>query len=148
MKIKNWDKLDNQNLEICGAEFRIKTSPNNDPEYKMAAIDLYMYTHIFDISLIPSNDEFNLICKFNKNNSFDNISSHNFESIIKKKDIQTMNSFMSILDDLIAKKSVLAAYFYLMAEIQKTPQKNNKFKKIIPSGIHGFPAKSNPIIVN
>jgi len=121
MKIKNWDKLGNKNLIICGAEFRMGIPmQNKDTEYKVSAFDLYMYTHIFDISLIPSNDEFNLICKFNKNNSFDNISSHNFESIIKKKDIQTMNSFMSILDDLIAKKSVLAAYFYLMAEIQQT----------------------------
>jgi hypothetical protein len=37
-----------------------------------------------------------------------------------KEVVTRETSLLSVLDSLIAKKSVLAAYFYLMAEIQQT----------------------------
>ena len=100
----------------------------------------------FDVILKSTDNNFSIEFEFDDDN-FDGMNLQNFKATIKKQDIQTINSFVITMDDLIKNKSVLSAYFYLLSELQITHKNKYKLKQVTPSGIHGFPANNNPISI-
>lgn len=146
MKIKNWNKLENLRIAICGTDLHIVNVSELDDLYAIRIYDTHINVHIFDVILKSTDNDFSIEFEFD-NQNFDGMNLQNFKTTIKKQDIQTINSFVITMEDLIKSKPILSAYFYLLAELQITHKNKYKLKKVTPSGIHGFPANNNPISI-
>jgi hypothetical protein len=147
MKIKNWNKLENLRITICGTDLHIVDVTELDDLYAIRIYDTHLNGHMFDVIMRSTNNNFNIEFEFD-NATFDGMNLQNFKTVIKKQDIQTINSFIITINDLIKSKPVLLAYFSLFAELQTEHKKKYQLKQATPSGTHGFPAKNNPISIN
>lgn len=147
MKIKNWNKLENLRMTICGTDLHIVNVSEFANLYAIRIYDTHLKGHMFDVIMTSTDNNFNIEFEFD-NSTFDGMNLQNFKTVIKKQDIQTINSFLITMNDLIKSKPVLSAYFSLLAELQSAHKKKYQLKQATPSGTHGFPAKNNPISIN
>jgi hypothetical protein len=141
MKIKNWEKLIGEKVNILGVDFFINDAVDKQDMYKASFFDVYSLEKIFDILLYKKGDWFDLKCEFHIK-TLPTINNQLIRAVLRKNDVKTIYTFVSTLNSLLTKNNIIFAYFSLLSESQKINKNKNKLKPVNNVGLYGIPTGS------